>query len=81
MFLPHTPSKYGQRLSASKSYQSKITKQKADSFEYHKIFNMWRMYDLWTTLFAIVGLSITIVNYEIDVWFFGIQTFYIEDYE
>jgi hypothetical protein len=63
----------------SKAYQSKITKQKADSNEYHKIFNKWRMYDLWTTIFAMIGLSVMIVNYEIDVWFFGIQTFYMED--
>lgn len=36
---------------------------------------MWRKYDLYATMFAIVGLIVMIVNYEIDVWFFGIQTF------
>lgn len=36
---------------------------------------------MWTTLFAMVGLLIMIINYEIDVWFFGIQTFYMEDFD
>jgi hypothetical protein len=44
---------------------------KEDAFirqrEYHRIFNHWRDYDFITTILAIIGLSLAIANYEIDM--------------
>lgn len=32
--------------------------------EYHRIYNHWRDFDFLTTCFAIVGLFLSIINYE-----------------
>ena len=69
-FIPPIKKKISRQL--SKTQTLKIMKQRADSSEYHKIFNLWRKYDLYTTILATIGLILMIVNYEIDVWFFGI---------
>ena len=34
--------------------------------EYHRIFNLWRDFDLITTIITISGLFLAIVNYEIE---------------
>ena len=35
--------------------------------EYFAIFNWWRWYDLGVAFFALVGLIMALVNYEVDI--------------
>ena len=38
-----------------------------ESKEYYRIFNYWRYMDLLSTIFAVIGLIIAIINYEKDL--------------
>ena len=38
-----------------------------ESKVYFNIFNNWRRMDFLSTMFAMVGLVIAIINYEIDI--------------
>ena len=38
-----------------------------ESQKYFRIFNYWRWLDLMSTIFAIIGLILAIINYELDV--------------
>jgi len=35
--------------------------------EYHTIFQRWRYYDLYTTVFAMIGLFVAIFNHEYEI--------------
>ena len=50
-------------LEKTKKPRQQITEDK----EYFRIFNYWRRYDLAATGFALCGLALALVNYEIDI--------------
>lgn len=54
----------------SQSFKLEQLRRKRDLFrkhkDYHRIFNLWRDFDLITTIITISGLFLAIVNYEIE---------------
>ena len=35
--------------------------------KYHSIFNNYHRYDLYNTIFSMIGLVTSVINYEIDI--------------
>ena len=49
--------------------QKKLSKQKQkNDDDFHQIFNEWRAYDFCSSLFAMIGLIVGLINYELDAF-------------
>jgi len=53
-------------ITVQKRQMEKRDKILSDYKEYHEIFRLWRFYDSLTTLFAMLGLLLAIINFELD---------------
>lgn len=40
----------------------------AESKNYSKLFNSWRLFDSYATIFSITSLLLAMINYEIDIF-------------